>query len=129
MINKKNRILAVFFIVFFVVNVVLPSIILLNFKVNQEYITNNLCVEKDIKESTCAGNCQLKKALEVFEKENPNQEELNFNIESHINFLFTPVIINCKKPIRKELKSFIDLEAKNLLSGFYDIPFLTPILL
>lgn len=35
-----------------------------SFKINQEYIAKNLCVEKDVEGSTCKGCCQLKKKLE-----------------------------------------------------------------
>lgn len=30
------------------------------FKINQDYIAKNLCVEKDVEDSTCKGCCQLK---------------------------------------------------------------------
>ena len=129
MLNKRYKILAVIFIAFFAVNIVLPSIVLFHFKINQEYIAKNLCVEKDIEESSCAGNCQLKKSLEVIEKSNSNQDELKFNIESHISFLFAPLVEKYKKPINKESKPFLDLENKNLLFRFYDTPFRPPILL
>lgn len=34
-----------------------------SFKINQEYIAKNLCVEKDVEGSTCKGCCQLKKKV------------------------------------------------------------------
>jgi len=33
------------------------------FKVNQEHIAKNLCIEKDIEGSTCKGCCHLKKKM------------------------------------------------------------------
>ena len=39
-------------------------LIYFSFKMNQDYIAKNLCVEKDIEGSTCKGCCQLKKKLE-----------------------------------------------------------------
>jgi hypothetical protein len=38
-------------------------IIFVSFKLNQDYIAKNLCVEKDVEGSTCKGCCQLKKKL------------------------------------------------------------------
>ena len=35
----------------------------ISFKMNQDYITKNLCVEKDVKDSTCMGCCQLEKRI------------------------------------------------------------------
>ena len=41
----------------------------MSFKINQDYIAKNLCIEKDIEGSTCKGCCQLKKKL------NENEEQ------------------------------------------------------
>lgn len=40
------------------------TVILVNFKINQAYIAANLCENKNIADSTCEGNCQLKKQIE-----------------------------------------------------------------
>ena len=45
----------------------LPSIsnlvVLISFKINQEYIAKTLCEKKEEKENTCNGQCHLKKEL------------------------------------------------------------------
>lgn len=80
-----------------------PSIgnffIYMNFKVNQEEIAKNLCIQKDMKVNKCNGHCflskQLKKAAEKEKKENENLKEkqelvyISSNIEHSlkINFL------------------------------------------
>ncbi|MEN8115412.1 MAG: hypothetical protein ABFS16_00415 [Bacteroidota bacterium] len=38
-------------------------LIYVSFKLNQDYIAKNLCVEKDVEGSTCKGCCQLKKKV------------------------------------------------------------------
>lgn len=43
--------------------------IYLSFKINQTYIAENLCVEKDIEESTCGGCCQLKEKIKETRQE------------------------------------------------------------
>ena len=129
MINNRNRILAIFFIAFFAVNIILPSNVLVHFKVNQDYISENLCVEKDIQESTCDGHCQLKKSLDIIEKGSSEEEDIKFNVESHIIFLFAQVSNRYEHTFVSEKESFSTLESKNPITGFYDIPFLPPILL
>jgi len=47
------------------------GLIFLSFKINQDFIAKNLCVEKDVEGSTCKGCCQLKKKL----NENKEQKE------------------------------------------------------
>jgi hypothetical protein len=44
------------------------TVILINFKINQAYIAANLCESKDIPDSSCEGNCQLKKQIEQTEQ-------------------------------------------------------------
>lgn len=39
------------------------SIVHLDYVVNKDYIAKVLCIEKDVEESTCAGQCHLKKEL------------------------------------------------------------------
>ncbi len=43
------------------------------FKINQDYIAKNLCVEKDVQGSKCKGHCHLKKILKQT-KESPSSE-------------------------------------------------------
>lgn len=38
-------------------------LIFVSFKINQDYIAKNLCVERDVEGSTCKGCCQLKKRM------------------------------------------------------------------
>ncbi|WP_347841240.1 hypothetical protein [uncultured Draconibacterium sp.] len=54
-------------------------VVFLSFKINQDYIAENLCVEKDIEGSTCKGCCQLKKRINEQEQQKkefpPNHKE------------------------------------------------------
>ena len=38
-------------------------LVYVSFKMNQNYIAKNLCIEKDVEGSTCKGCCQLKKRM------------------------------------------------------------------
>ena len=44
-----------------------------SFKINQSQIAKTLCVQKEIKNNTCKGKCQLKKQLANAEKETEKQ--------------------------------------------------------
>jgi len=64
------------------------GLIFVSFKINQEYIAKNLCIEKDVAGSTCKGCCQLKKKLneqkEQKEQLPPQQTNKNdFNVFAH----------------------------------------------
>lgn len=56
--------------------------IFVSFKLNQEYIAQNLCVERELEDSDCAGCCQLKKKqAEQSEDASNTQRKLKVNIE------------------------------------------------
>jgi hypothetical protein len=60
------------------------TLIFIAFKINQEYIAANLCVEKDVENSTCKGCCQLKKKLanQKEQKEQlPPSQDSKYNID------------------------------------------------
>jgi hypothetical protein len=65
------------------------GLVYLSFKINQDYIAKNLCIEKDVAGSTCKGCCQLKKKLneqkEQKEQLPPQQtNKIDFNIFIHL---------------------------------------------
>ncbi len=62
--------------------------ILISFKINQDYIAEFLCIEKDIPESTCQGCCQLKKKLDEQEEKKQEVPESS-NRKSEIQFFST----------------------------------------
>lgn len=43
-------------------------VVLIEFKINQDYISNELCVSKDQVVNTCKGNCYLSKQLNKVEE-------------------------------------------------------------
>ncbi len=62
-------------------------VVLINFKINQDFIAKNLCVKKEIEDNDCEGNCCLKESLEKVEKtENPTP---NIPKEKSVDLLFT----------------------------------------
>jgi hypothetical protein len=67
--------------------------ILINFKINQEYIAENLCVNKDEPESCCEGKCQLEKELIKEEKKEKTPSAPNLK-EKHEAF---PCVLAVKK--------------------------------
>jgi len=71
-------------------------LIFVSFKLNQDYIAKNLCVEKEVEGSTCKGCCQLKKKLDEQKEQKKdmvplpeNKQDLIFFAESLVFNLFT----------------------------------------
>ena len=123
-----HKMIAALFSVMFVVNVFLPSIIYLNFKVNQEFIAANLCVEREIEESTCNGNCQLKKSLAMVEVTKPQKENFQVTIESHITGLFLSLISIPSNLEKKSREFYLISPQHKIAQGYFSVPFKPPIL-
>lgn len=75
-------------------------LILINFQLNKEYISKNLCVQKEVKDNCCKGSCHLKKQLKEEEKKeqspaNSLKDIKEFQIFCQINsfFQFQPDIL------------------------------------
>ena len=47
---------------------------LLSFKVNQDYISNFLCINKDVPKSTCQGKCMLSKTIKEAHEQDENSK-------------------------------------------------------
>jgi hypothetical protein len=96
-------------------------LIFVSFKINQEYIAKNLCVEKDVEDSTCKGCCQLKKK---FEKQHEQEKQVppEQNNKQNINFITQTGFINNCFPFYTEISNpFIceNHDSKFLTSVFH----------
>ena len=67
---------------------------LLSFKVNQDYISNFLCINKDVPKSTCQGKCVLSKTIKESHEQSENSKTPLVS-ESKQSFIF--LISNDKK--------------------------------
>lgn len=83
-------------LILIVSNILLSSFILFQyslFLINQKYIADNLCVQKEEPINTCCGNCYLKKEMNEEKEEtsskfviNELKTEFNLIIDNSINF-------------------------------------------
>ena len=85
------------------------------FKINQDYIAKNLCVEKDVVGSTCNGCCHLKKKVNEQQEQKkdlpPIQNEkpyVNFCLQrSEFNLLINSNKVLLRVPDRNEYQFLI----------------------
>ena len=66
--------ISLFLVVLILLQVFGKSWIIISFKINQESIAKTLCVQKNVKNNSCHGCCQLKKRLA--EKDKQEQKQL-----------------------------------------------------
>jgi hypothetical protein len=63
-----RKIVAFILVVAVVFSAVSKSFLLLDFLLNRDYISKNLCEKRAIKDNCCRGNCHLKKQMHEEEK-------------------------------------------------------------
>jgi hypothetical protein len=62
------------FIFLLIPNLYVDSVVFVAFKIQQDYIVNNLCVQKDEVVNTCNGSCVLSNQLKEAEANQENSE-------------------------------------------------------
>jgi len=67
-------------------NVFLKSLVLLDFKIHEEVISQTLCVQKDEVKNTCNGKCHLSKQLEKTEESSEDAPILPENLHEALLF-------------------------------------------
>ena len=83
--------------------------IVVSFKLNQERIAETLCVQKDIPENACQGNCQLMKRLKKADQAEQQQAPFALKIKAEVLF--------CHQPANLEIQADFprDNESENAL--------------
>lgn len=97
---KKSVI--VLFAVIICAQAVIQTLIMIDWKVNQDFITARYCVNKNKPELKCNGQCQLAKKLR--------------KVENEINLLDSKGKNQSKKVFKLKLNEFIGMQNQNLLS-------------
>ena len=62
--------------------------IFIDFKLNQDYIAQNLCVKKEIKNNDCRGHCQLCKRLDKADKDEQKQIPQSLKEKQEVLYFF-----------------------------------------
>jgi hypothetical protein len=89
--------------------------IIISFKINQDYIAKNLCVQRNVKNNCCHGCCQLKKRL----AENDKQEQKQLPTSSNEKNTFVTDYF-CKEIIQTLYIS--SLKKYNFNNYVYSLP-------
>ena len=74
-----KRIFGILVLLLFLQPQISNSLVWLNFLAHQEAIATELCIEREIEENTCQGNCQLAKQLvELPQSESNSSDEVTY---------------------------------------------------
>lgn len=89
---KIRNFISVFFLALYLTTVFSSVLPYIEYMVNYDYISTVLCINKEVKESTCHGKCHLSKQIgktiqDKIPVENENSKELTLTE-------FDPVIVN-----------------------------------
>ncbi len=79
-------------------------LVIVSFKINQDYIAEFLCINRDVPESTCNGCCHLKKELD--EQHETKESTLPVNeTKLEIQYIFNQAkeFISLEKPLKPKI--------------------------
>ncbi len=107
-----------------IIAIMLPSLlkfgILVDFKINQEYIAKVLCINKDEPMSGCNGKCHLSKQLENAEEPEEKQAPRTSNLKLENIYLIDKLSYYKSNPcLAREFKAAISLYLLNFLPSLY----------
>lgn len=103
------RILLFFFSAILLFPSLNSSLVLIDFEINRDYIASFLCVDRNVAESSCNGQCHLSKELKKIDES--NHEKKNVNIETEIVLIHT--VFSATK-----IKNIIEFTLKNEFNVF-----------
>lgn len=118
-----RQLLAIFLLSIFLIPGLSKIKMVIDFKINQEYISQVLCINKDKPSLMCYGKCFLGKQLqEITDHENndlPNQ----LNQVNQTLLFIKPTLVNIynKQENKKESKIFLDQQSQYSSSYLKDI--------
>jgi hypothetical protein len=73
----KYRVFTIFCLGIICCYVLRPVMPYMEYMINKDFISKNLCVQKDIPDNTCHGKCYLHKQIEKTQHENKSDQDKN----------------------------------------------------
>lgn len=80
-ISLLKKVLAILFLFSYIVAMLRPIAPIIEYAINQDYIAEFLCINKDKPELKCNGKCHLKKEIKKAQEE--THKSLSINIEDY----------------------------------------------
>lgn len=108
-----KKLISIFFCVLFLNQIAFNMWILIDFYINQEYISKNECINRFNKKSTCNGKCVLLSQFEKYRKNNSSEKIPNCKKIEIEAFLFIAIkihpIFNFQTKKKEKILSFNSL--------------------
>lgn len=119
-----KKIISIYLLIFFLFSSVGRFGVFLTFKINQEYISKNLCENRFNKKSSCKGKCYLAKELKKHDTHEEKSKKENSKLEDYI---VSPIIIEVSTIFTiKNSKLLFPLYNQNYFYNYTDYIFHPP---
>lgn len=110
--------LAVLMLVFSV-KIIYPIAVIINFQLNKEFISNNICIQREIKNNCCKGSCDINEKLSIFQESDSNTQNIPISKTSKDSeILFLTIIQNWDFEVCKFQKSLFQNDSFSLQNGY-----------
>jgi hypothetical protein len=113
--------LAVLMLVFSV-KIIYPIAVIINFQLNKEFISNNICIQREVKNNCCKGSCDLNEKLNIFQESDNNNQNIPFSkISKDSEILFLTIIQNWNFEVCEFQKSLFQNDFFSLQNGYTEL--------
>lgn len=110
--------LAVLMLVFSV-KIIYPIAVIINFQLNKEFISNNICIQREVKNNCCKGSCDINEKLSIFQESDSNTQNIPISKTSKDSeILFLTIIQNWDFEVCKFQKSLFQNDSFSLQNGY-----------
>jgi hypothetical protein len=113
--------LAVLMLVFSV-KIIYPIAVIINFQLNKEFISNNVCIQREVKNNCCKGSCDLNEKLNVLQESDNNNQNIPISKTSKdAEILFLTIIQNWNFEVCEFQKSLFQNDFFSLQNGYTEL--------
>jgi hypothetical protein len=104
------------------VKIIYPLAVIVHFQLNKEYITKNVCIQREIKNNCCKGSCDLNEKLNVLQESDNNNQNIPFSKTSKdAEILFLTIIQNWNFEVCEFQKSLFQNDFFSLQNGYTEL--------
>jgi hypothetical protein len=104
------------------VKIIYPLAVIVHFQLNKEYITKNVCIQREIKNNCCKGSCDLNEKLSFVQESVNNTKNIPVSkTAKDSEVLFLTIFENWEFEVRGFQKSPLQNDSFTIQNGYAEL--------
>lgn len=118
---ELKKVISIFLLLTICSQYLLKAGILISWKINQTYISENLCINKDKPEMNCNGKCHLQKQLKSVEEKQDNTDKTSLPLK--LKVLETDNFVSISESFIPAIAETKNLSVVSILNNLYSFDY------